>query len=216
MISTVLVHVRRNLFRGLLLVLPLAVTAWVIQLLFGFVSRQATPRLQQLVEWTGVEAPDGVIGTVSFSIASVLITAILIYSVGVIGSNFTGRRWLRWFESWILRVPLVRSVYGPLRQLLDSLGSDRKENFSRVVLVEYPREGLWTMGFVTTEKRHSIAGDKRKVPVFLPTTPNPTSGWLVFADEDDLVTLDLTVEESIKLIVSGGIVGPEDLGRLIR
>ena len=216
MISTLLVHVRRNLFRGLLLVLPLAITAWVIQLLFGFVSRQATPRLQQLVEWAGVEAPDGVIGTISFSVASVLITAILIYSVGVIGSNFTGRRWLRWFESWILRVPLVRSVYGPLRQLLDSLGSDHKENFSRVVLVEYPRVGLWTMGFVTTEKRHSIAGDKPKVPVFLPTTPNPTSGWLVFADEDDLVTLDLTVEESIKLIVSGGIVGPEDLGRLVR
>lgn len=216
MISTFLVHIRRNLFRGLLLILPLAITAWVIQLLFGFVSRQATPRLQRLVEWVGVEAPDGVIGALSFSIASVFLTATLIYAIGVIGTNFTGRRWLRWFESWILRVPLVRSVYGPLRQLLDSFGSDREENFSSVVLVQYPREGLWTMGFVTSEKRHSFAGEKRKVPVFLPTTPNPTSGWLVFVDEDDLVTLDLTVEESIKLIVSGGIVGPDDLGRLVR
>ena len=211
-----LVHIRRNLLRGLLLVLPLVVTAWVVQLLFGFVSRQATPRLQRLVEWIGVEPPDGALGRVSFSVASVLITAILIYALGLIGSNFTGRRWLRWFESWILRVPLVRSVYGPLRQLLDSFGSDREENFSRVVLVEYPRKGLWTIGFVTTEKRHSFAGEKRKVPVFLPTTPNPTSGWLVFADEDDLVTLDLSVEESLKLVVSGGIVGPDDLGRLVR
>ena len=210
------VHIRRNLFRGLLLVLPLVVTAWVVQLLFGFVSRQATPRLQRLVEWIGVEAPDGAIGRVLFSVASVLITAVLIYAIGLIGSNFTGRRWLRWFESWILRVPLVGSVYGPLRQLLDSFGSDHEENFSRVVLVEYPRVGLWTMGFVTTEKRHSFAGKKRKIPVFLPTTPNPTSGWLVFADEDDLVTLDLSVEESIKLIVSGGIVGPDNLGRLVR
>jgi uncharacterized membrane protein len=209
-------HIRRNLVRGLLLVLPLVVTAWVIQLLFGFVSRQATPRLQRLVEWIGVELPDGLISRVSFSVASVLITAVLIYAVGLIGSNFTGRRWLRWFESWILRVPFVKNVYGPLRQLLDSLGSDRAEKFSRVVLVQYPREGLWTMGFVTTEKRHSFAGSISKVPVFLPTTPNPTSGWLVFADEDDLVTLDLTVEESIKLIVSGGIVGPDDLGRLVR
>jgi uncharacterized membrane protein len=146
----------------------------------------------------------------------VLITAILIYAIGVIGSNFTGRRWLRWFESWILRVPLVRNVYGPLRQLLDSFGSGRDENFSRVVLVQYPREGLWTMGFVTTEKRHTFAGEKHKVPVFLPTTPNPTSGWLVFADEDDLLTLDLTVEDAIKLIVSGGIVGPQDLGGFVR
>ena len=210
------VHIRRNLIRGLLLVLPLVVTAWVVQLLFGFVSRQATPRLQRLVEWTGVEPPEGAIGRVFFSVASVLITAAMIYTIGAIGSNFTGRRWVRWFESWILRVPLVRSVYGPLRQLLDSFGSDRKANFSRVVLVEYPRKGLWTIGFVTTEKRHSFSGEKHKIPVFLPTTPNPTSGWLVFADEDDLVTLDLSVEESIKLIVSGGIVGPDDLGRLVR
>ena len=216
MISTLFVHIRRNLFRGLLLVLPLAITAWVIRLLFGLVSRQATPRLQRMVEWVGIEAPDGVIGAVSFSVASVLITAILIYAVGVIGSNFTGRRWLRWFESWILRVPLVRNVYGPLRQLLDSLGSDRHENFSSVVLVQYPRKGLWTMGFVTAAKRHSFEGETSKVPVFLPTTPNPTSGWLVFVAEDDLVTLDLTVEEAIKLIVSGGIVGPDDLGQLAR
>lgn len=210
------VHIRRNLIRGLLLVLPLVVTAWVVQLLFGFVSRQATPRLQRLVEWTGVEPPEGAIGRVFFSVASVLITVVMIYTIGVIGSNFTGRRWVRWFESWILRVPLVRSVYGPLRQLLDSFGSDRGAKFSRVVLVEYPRKGLWTIGFVTTEKRHSFAGEKHKIPVFLPTTPNPTSGWLVFADEDELVTLDLSVEESIKLIVSGGIVGPDDLGRLVR
>jgi len=210
-----LVHIRRNLFRGLLLILPLAVTVWVIGLLFGFVSRYATPRLQRLVEWAGIDAPDGTLGTISFSVASVLITAVLIYVIGLIGSNFTGRRWLRWFESWILRVPLVRNVYGPLRQLLDSFGSDRKEAFSSVVLVQYPRDGLWAIGFVTTEKRHSFAGEKQMVPVFLPTTPNPTSGWLIFAAEEDLMTLDLSVEESIKLIVSGGIVGPDDLGGLV-
>lgn len=209
-------HIRRNLFRGLLLILPLAVTVWVLQLLFGFVTRYGTPRLQRAVEWIGIEPPDGAIGRISFAFASVLLTAALVYAIGLVGSNFTGRRWLRWFESWIMRVPLVRSVYGPLRQLLDSFGSDRNENFSRVVLVQYPREGLWTIGFVTTEQRHTFGGPREKTPVFLPTTPNPTSGWLVFADEDDLLTLDLTVEEAIKLIVSGGIVGPEDLGRYVR
>jgi len=212
--STVLGHIRRNLLRGLLLILPLIVTAWVVQLLFGFVSRQATPRLQQLVVWAGIEPPAGQFGRLSFSLASVLITAVLIYGIGVVGSNFTGRRWLRWFESWILRIPIVRHVYGPLRQLLDSLGPGRHNSFSRVVLVEYPRKGLWTMGFVTTEKRHTLTERQPSVPVFLPTTPNPTSGWLVFVEEDELVTLDMTVEESIKLIVSGGIVGPDDLGRL--
>ncbi len=209
-------HIRRNLVRGLLLILPLAVTVWVLHLLFGFVNRQATPRLQQVVEWLGIEPPDGWLGRAAFAVASVAITAALIYAIGLLGSNFTGRRWLRWFESWILRVPLVRSVYGPLRQLLDSFGSDRNRNFSRVVLVQYPREGMWAIGFVTTEQRHTFGGGREKTPVFLPTTPNPTSGWLIFADEADLLTLNLTVEESIKLIVSGGIVGPDDLGRYVR
>jgi len=149
-IPPVFAHIRRNLVRGLLLILPLVVTAWIVQLLFGIVSRQATPRLRQIVVSLGVEPPDGILGRVSFSVASVLITAFLIYGIGLVGSNFTGRRWLRWFESWILRVPFVRHVYGPLRQLLDSLGGERKSSFSRVVLVEYPRKELWTMGFVTT------------------------------------------------------------------
>jgi uncharacterized membrane protein len=212
---SVFAHVRRNLLRGLLLVLPLIVTAWVVQLLFGFVSRQATPRLRQIVIWMGIEPSEGTLGRVVFSVASVLITALLIYAIGLVGSNFTGRRWLRWLESGILRIPVVRHVYGPLRQLLDSLGGDQKSSFSRVVMVEYPRKGLWTMGFVTTEKRHRLGGDTRSVPVFLPTTPNPTSGWLVFVDEDALMTVDMTVEESVKLIVSGGIVGADDLGQLI-
>lgn len=209
-------HIRRNLLRGLLLILPLVVTAWLIQLLFGLVSRQATPRLQHLVESLGVEPPDGLLGRVSFSVASVLLTAVVIYAIGVVGSNFTGRRWLRWVESWILRIPLVSNVYGPMRQLIDSLGSGRKQNFSRVVMLQYPRTGVWTIGFVTTEKRHDLPGSADMVPVFLPTTPNPTSGWLVFAPDAELITLDLSVEESIKLIVSGGIVGPENLGRLMR
>jgi uncharacterized membrane protein len=212
----VLAHIRRNIIRGLLLILPLVVTAWIVQLLFGFVSRQATPRLRQIVVWVGLEPSEGIFGRVAFSVASVLLTGLLIYGIGLIGSNFTGRRWLRWFESWILRIPFVRHVYGPLRQLLDSLAGERESSFSRVVLVEYPRKGIWTMGFVTTEKRHRLSGETPSVPVFLPTTPNPTSGWLAFVDEDELVTLDITVEEAVKLIVSGGIVGADQLGRLIR
>ena len=214
MSHAVLAHIRRNLFRGLLLILPLVVTVWIVSLLFGVVNRYATPRLQQIVEWIGIERPEGFVGRASFALASLAITAALIYGIGAVGSNFTGRRWLRWFESWILRIPVVRHVYGPLRQLLDSFSSDRT-SFTRVVLLEYPRKGIWTIGFVTTENRHTFAGGKRTVPVFLPTTPNPTSGWLVFVGEDELLTLQLSVEQSIKLIVSGGIVGPEDLGRLM-
>ena len=217
MIRRLFFHARGNLLRGLLLVLPLIVTAWVVLLIFGVVSRQATPRLQEIVVSLGVAPPEGALGRFLFSFSSVVLTAILIYLVGLIGGNLSGRRSLQWVESWILKVPLVGSVYGPMRQLLDALGSEKKTHFSRVVMVEYPRPETWTMGFVTTEKRHSLPNGKGDhLSVFLPTTPNPTSGWLVFVAADVVIDLDLTVEEAIKLIVSGGIVGPADLGELIR
>ena len=209
-------HLRRHLTRGLLLLLPLIVTIWLVRTLFGMVSRQATPRLRDIVISIGISPPEGALGNFLFAAASVLLTALLIYLVGLIGGNLSGRRGVQWVESWILRVPLIGNVYGPMRQLLDAFSADKAAHFSRVVMVEYPRTGLWTIGFVTTEKRHHLADDKDHISVFLPTTPNPTSGWLVFVPEEQLIDVDMSVEEAIKLIVSGGIVGAENLGQLIR
>lgn len=125
------------------------------------------------------------------------------------------------FESWILRIPLVKGIYGSARQLLNAFSATGKGRFSKVVMLEYPRPGLWTIGFVTSESRHAVplaaSGETvGTVSVFLPTTPNPTSGWLVFAPKDGLLVLDLSIEEGIKLVVSGGIVSPDDLGDLVR
>jgi uncharacterized membrane protein len=115
----------------------------------------------------------------------------------------------------VLRIPVVKGIYGAARQLLDAFTFGEKKTFSKVVLVEYPRKGLWTIGFVTTEKEHRLGNlPGPAVPVFLPTTPNPTSGWLLFVPLDDLIVLDLPMEEAVKLVVSGGIVGPDDIGPL--
>jgi uncharacterized membrane protein len=110
-------------------------------------------------------------------------------------------------ESWILRIPLVRSIYGGARQLLDAFNATKSGGFSRVVLVEYPRKGLYTVGFVTNE-RPGTGGTVKEVFVFLPTTPNPTSGWLALVPMDQVIDLDVSVEEGVKLVVSGGIVVP--------
>ena len=96
-----------------------------------------------------------------------------------------------------------------------------QRTFSKVVMLEYPRLGVWTVGFLTTETEHRLpvpggSGTTTSVPVFLPTTPNPTSGWMVLVPTGDLRVLDMTVEEGIKLVVSGGIVGPDNLGPLVR
>ncbi|MDX1390385.1 MAG: DUF502 domain-containing protein, partial [Acidobacteriota bacterium] len=153
------------------------------------------------------------------AIVGLVVTVAVIYGIGVLGGNLIGRRIVSAFERLVLRIPLVKGIYGAARQLLDAFTATGTQTFSKVVLLEYPRPGLWVVGFVTREQVHG-ADDAAPlggvVPVFLPTTPNPTSGWMVLISRKDLLVLDMSIEEAVKLIVSGGIVGPDDLATRIR
>ncbi len=215
-----LAHLRGKLVRGLLLLLPLLVTVWLLGLLFDIVNWNVTPWVRRLVLRLGIEELEGLFARLGIPVMSLILTVALIYLVGLLASNLVGRRIGRAFESVILRIPLVNSVYGSARQLLDAFSMGGKRTFSKVVILEYPRRGVWTVGFLTTETEHRIPtrgpGRANSVPVFLPTTPNPTSGWMVLVPTTDLRVLDMTVEEGIKLVVSGGIVGPADLGKRVR
>lgn len=219
MSSRILAHVRRNLLRGLMLILPLVVTIWLIGLLFGAINDLVTPPLRWALERTGIETRDWFNRFVA-PLISVLLTVGFVYALGWISSNLIGRRLLGWVEAVILRVPVVRRIYGSARQLLDAFRATSQRSFSQVVMMEYPRRGMWTLGFVTNDSPHAIpqadGGTLPALPVFLPTTPNPTSGWMILVPTRDLMVLDLSVEDAIKLIVSGGIVSPEDLGHLVR
>ena len=217
-----LAHLRSKLIRGLLLVLPLLVTVWLLGLLFDIVNRNVTPWVRRIVLRLGIEELEGLLARLGIPVMSLILTVGLIYLIGVFASNLAGRRIGRAFELVVLRIPLVNWVYGSARQLLDafSMGGGQR-TFSKVVMLEYPRRGLWTVGFLTTEAEHRLPmsdrpTDASSVPVFLPTTPNPTSGWMVLVPTGDLRVLDMTVEEGIKLVVSGGIVGPSNLGTLVR
>ncbi len=216
-----LTHLRSKLVRGLLLVLPLVITVWLLGLLFDIVNRNVTPWVRRLVLRLGIEELEGVLARLGIPVMSLFLTVVVIYLVGLFASNLAGRRIGSAFESVILRIPVVNSVYGSARQLLDAFSMGGKRTFSKVVILEYPRLGVWTVGFLTTEVEHRLSspGSSRgatSVPVFLPTTPNPTSGWMVLVPTGDLRVLDMTVEEGIKFVVSGGIVGPPDLGTLVR
>ena len=223
MTGGVLAHVRRNIVRGLLLVLPLIVTVWLLTLLFNLVDETVTPVLFTLLAWLDVGGTERILFRGAVPLVGLLLTVTIVYALGLFAGNLAGRRLVRLIERFILRIPLVKGVYGSARQLLDAFSSSSggARTFSRVVLLEYPRKGLWTVGFVTAEVEHGMigqddAGPVTAVPVFLPTTPNPTSGWMVLVPTGSLQILDMTVEEGIKLVVSGGIVGPDDLGRLVR
>jgi len=214
-------HVRRNLIRGLVLVLPLLITLWLLGILFDILNVYVTPLVRQSLVWIGIPGLERWFARMGIPIIGLLLTVLSIYLLGLLGGNLAGRRMLAMVEGWILRVPLVKGIYGSARQLLDAFGSAGQRHFSRVVIVEYPRQGVWTLGFVTREVEHRLGagrdGSPRAfIPVFLPTTPNPTSGWMLLVPTDELLELDMSIEDGLKLVVSGGIVSPTDLGSKVR
>ena len=214
--SKILFHLRSRTIRGLLLILPMLVTIWLLKILFNLVNLYITPLVMAAFRAAGSPDIDRWQARIGFPIIGLLLTVLAIYLCGLVAGNIVGRRLVLMVERLVLRIPIVRGIYGAARQLLDAFTFAEKETFSKVVLVEYPRKGLWTIGFVTTDKQHRLVDDgSRAVPVFLPTTPNPTSGWLLFVPLEDLTVLDIPMEEAIKLVVSGGIVSPDDIGPLL-
>jgi len=217
MIGRAMAHIRGRIGSGLLIILPLLITLWLLGILFDVINRRVTPWVLAALRAAGTPGLEQWPARFAVPLIGIILTAVLIYLAGLLAGNLVGRRILAMFETGMLRIPLVKGIYGAARQLLDAVSLTGKRPFSRVVLVEFPREGVWTLGFVTQERAHRIGGpggDEPAVPVFVPTAPNPTSGWVLFIREADMVQLDLTVEQGLKLIVSGGIVSPPDLGAL--
>jgi uncharacterized membrane protein len=215
---TTLRHVRTHLVGGLLIVLPTIITFALLRILFGAVSDNVTPFVLRGLAAIGVSGLDDWHARFVVPLIGLILTLVLVYMIGLIAANLVGQRILRWFEGGILKIPFVKTIYGGARQLLNAFGGG-KGTFARVVLVEYPRAGVWTVGFVTSEMRVSIprGGDAvGALMVFFPTTPNPTSGWLAIVPERDITDIDLSIEEGVKLIVSGGIVTPDALSARIR
>lgn len=216
MIGDAWAHVRRNLVRGILVLLPAIITLWLLRLLFGLISDNVTPTVVAVLRAAGVQGLEGWHLRVAVPLIGVVLTLLLVYLFGLIAANLVGKRLLAMAEQAILRVPLVKSIYGGSRQLLDAFNVGGGGGFSRVIVAEYPRAGVWTIGFVTNESPTSLAGcgadpGDGMLFVFFPTTPNPTSGWLALIPSRDVHDLGITVEEGIKLIVSGGIVAPPNL-----
>lgn len=135
---------------------------------------------------------------------------IVLLVIGMITTNFFGRKIVKWWDSLIDRIPLVRKIYTTVKQLMDTIFSKDKEAFKKVVLIEYPRKSMYSIAFLSGKAAPEVnekVSDKL-VTVFLPTTPNPTSGFLLVLPEKDIIPLDFTVEEAFRFIVSGGIVTP--------
>lgn len=210
-------RLRQRFLTGLVIVLPMVITVWLLGVLFRIVHGISTPTILRIL--TAFRVPlvdDPAFANYMAPLIGLLTTLTFILLVGVLATNFLGRQFVEGFDRLMLRIPLIKGIYGGARQLLNAFSKPTSE-FQRVVAVEYPRPGVYTIGFVTKEGVTLRSAGDKKMPghtlVFLPTTPNPTSGWLAALPEEDVIPLDLTIEDGVKLIVSGGLVTPPGWGR---
>lgn len=195
---------RKWLLTGLLVIVPGVITAWVLNWIVSTLDQT----LQILpISWQ----PDRLLG---FHIPGfgVLLTLAILLVVGALASNFAGRKLVEWGDSLVSRIPVVRSIYSSVKQVSDTLFSESGNAFRTAVLVQWPREGVWTVAFVTGTPNGEVAAYLRDefVSVYVPTTPNPTGGYFVILRKSDCIELDMTVDAALKYIVSMGVVPPPD------
>ncbi len=201
-------RVRRYFLTGLVVAAPIGITIYIGWWFITFVDDNVKPLIPAIYN------PENYL---PFSIPGLGLVAVFIFLVilGALTANLFGRALIRFGERIVDRMPVVRSVYGTLKQIFETVVEQDTKSFSDVVLVEYPRKGIWAIAFVSAENTSEIQ-DKMAdhvVNLFLPTTPNPTSGFLLFVPKKDLIYLDMTPDQGAKYVISAGLVNPEDLPR---
>jgi uncharacterized membrane protein len=191
---------RSTFGRGLVVIVPVVITIWVLQGLFNAVDGIISPIFDRIL-YRHIPG----LGFVTM--------IVLILIIGLQTRNLFGMALLKFFERLISSIPLARTIYSAMKDLLSAFQSGKKgKSFRQVVLIEYPRKELWTIGFVTNELTFLQATPTQElVSVYIPNPPNPTSGMLILAPKESLRVLDITIEDGLKLVLSGGIVTPERL-----
>ncbi|PHR24869.1 MAG: hypothetical protein COA37_03745 [Hoeflea sp.] len=196
----------RNYFlTGLIIVAPLAITAYLTWTFIGWVDSWVKPYIPQIYN------PDNYL---PFAVPGFgLLTALfLITMIGFLTANLVGRSIIGFGESLLDRMPLVRSLYKGLKQIFQTVLAEQSGSFKQAALIEYPRRGLWSIVFIATDTRGEVNArlpEDESISVFLPTTPNPTSGFLLFVPRKDVIILDMSVEEAAKMVISAGLVSPD-------
>ena len=191
--NTLTQNIRAKLFAGIATLLPLYLTYVVIKILFESLERMSGPILERF----GLGIPG----------LGIILTIVLIYLLGIIVTNFLGKKVFDLGESIVKRVPIVNMIYTTLKQITDTFTKGTTDAFDGVVYIQYPRNGLWTMAFISGKSKNM--DDIPYYHLFVPTTPNPTSGFFLMIPQADTISTGMTVEEGLKTIISGGLLAPE-------
>lgn len=210
-------RLRGNFLAGLIIIAPIGLTAYLIWTVVGWIDGWVWPFIPDAYQPTALVnryfRAEGA-EPIKINVRGVGVVVFLIFTVlvGWIGKGFLGRSILRWAEGIVMRMPVVRSVYNGVKQLAETVFTQRDQSFEKACLVEYPRKGMWAIAFLSINAKGEIyeklSTGGEFATVFLPTTPNPTSGFLLFLPREDVNELDMTVEDAAKLVISAGLVYP--------
>ena len=200
---------------GLVVIAPVGLTIWLIWTVVGWIDGWVLPLVpkayhpdRMIQDFFGLD-PLSQINVRGLGVVIFLIFTII---VGVMAKGLLGRSFIRFAESLVERTPVVRTIYSGIKQISETIFAQNERSFETACLIEYPRKGIWAIGFISTEAKAEIAAKSdpsgEVMSVFLPTTPNPTSGFLLFLPKRDVIELDMSVEDSAKLVISAGLVYP--------
>ena len=193
---------KKYLITGLLIWIPLVITLWVLKLIVNSLDQTLLllPREFQTENWLGLHVPG----------MGVVMTLVIVFLTGLFTTNILGARLVRYWHDVLHRIPVVNSIYSSVKQISDTLFSSSGQAFRKALLVQWPREGMWTIAFLTGmpggDVLNHLQGDY--LSVYVPTTPNPTGGYFVIVARKDVIELDMSVDEALKYIISMGVVPP--------
>ena len=196
----------RNYFlTGIIVTAPISITLYVSWQFITFIDRQVTPLIPPDYNPESY-LPFGLPGL------GLVIMVVALMIIGALAAGFVGRWFMRASEHLLERMPVVRTIYSALKQVFETVFAEKSKAFREVVLIEYPRKGIWVIGFATGSTTGEVRNiiEHEIVNVFLPTTPNPTSGFLLFLPRKDVIFLNMTVEDGVKMVISAGVVTPPD------
>lgn len=204
---------RNSFLTGLVVIAPVALTIWLIWSVIGWIDGFVLPFIPNLYH------PDNILNTffgqdVAINIRGVGVVVFLLFTtfVGWIAKGFLGRSLIRIGENLVRRMPVVRSIYSGVKQIAETVFAQSDRSFEKACLIEYPRKGIWAVGFVSTEAKGEVKYKAKSnsdlLSVFVPTTPNPTSGFMLFFPRNDVIELEMSIEDAAKLVISAGLVYP--------
>ena len=198
---------RKYLITGLISIIPIIITYWLVQKVFLWVSIPGKKIINPLIEYLDINNQYWIV--YMDYIFGFILTVFIINLLGLIVSNVIGKKIYHTFEKILNKIPFINTVYSSIKQIITTFSSSSKNTFKKVVLIEYPKNDLWTLAMVTGESKN----EKNEIfyNIFVPTTPNPTSGYLLFVKKDNVIETKLNIEDALKIIISGGLVSPESL-----